>query len=257
MPEKRMKAKNKLLLLVFFLSLASIKASLDLTAFLGSPGVGSAEEGLSLGIILLGLWSVSFILMVYAIIRGLQRLLAIGIAIVLSSLSFFLFLLIFLLYLPEIVSIILSAFFSLLVFTRHRDLFKIFLTFSIGSLLASLYPLMTILIFSILLAIADLIATLRGPMRILAGSLFKLPEKPSEILVLPLDEIGIGLGDLIVYSSLPASVAINISIELSLITIIGILIGLYLSLYRASKRGIVPALPIPVAIATMILLPFI
>jgi len=192
--------------------------------------------------------------MVYAILKGYERLVAVTVTILVSSLSALLFLAIALFYMPFIYALILSILLAVLAFTRYRAIFQIAASIAIGVVFALAYPLYAIRLFSVLLALADIVATLKGPMKAIATGIFVLPNKPSEILALSLSGYSIGLGDLIVYSTLPTSVFVNVSPIAGISTLLAIPLGVYLSALRASKRGIVPALPFPVALMSIVIL---
>ncbi|GEM_PF-5226457 len=232
-------------------------AAYSISKYIGAPGTGEASAGFEFGLSLLILWSVSFTLFVIAVLKGYERLLSLALSIVLASLSFLLFLAVFSFYLPPYPALIVSLLLSFLAFTRYRGIFQVSTAVAIGIIFPLLYPLYAIRFFSILLAAADLIATLKGPMRVLAGSLIEVPERPVEILALRLRTYSIGLGDLIVYASLPTSVMINVSPIAGIATRAMIPIGVYLSALWASKRGVVPALPIPVALMSVVIVLFL
>jgi hypothetical protein len=192
-------------------------------------------------------------LIVYAIIKGLRRLLAIGLTILLASLMYLLFLAILSFYMPLEAALIVSGVLAFLAFTRLRRLFQALSAISIGVVFALVYPLFAVRFFSVLIALADLVVTLKGPMKEIVSRFISLPNEPADVLAMNLRDYSIGLGDLIVYASLPTSVMLNVSPIAGLFSRLMIPIGVYLSALWASKRGIVPALPIPVALMSFVI----
>ncbi len=135
-----------------------------------------------------------------------------------------------------------------------------------GTYLAVILPQSTVIVVAIALALYDLFAVYRGFIGKLVDELRKgvdqgvKPHYPSSLhtvlhgFILKLGSIGLGVGDIVVYSMIVSSMYLNLGLTYSLLVVPPLVIGFIVTIHVLArrKRGYAPALPIPVLLATLI-----
>jgi hypothetical protein len=161
-----------------------------------------------------------------------------------------------------VISLIFGAFVTLTAifsfFIRKMRIVSIFLSIIISAEIGTFFVMIirppTILILPIIFAIYDIYAVFRGPLK-------KLIESDHASSIAPLStsvgELQLGMGDSIFYSLMPVAGYLLGGILSSILVIISIHVGVIITLHLLSKRGAFPGLPIPVAFASLTLVPFI
>jgi len=135
-----------------------------------------------------------------------------------------------------------------------RNILILVFVSSLGALLGFTIPTLSLTTILLALSIYDAFAVSVGPIR----KLVTLADSTSKWVLTELSftykNIFIGLGDLILYSSLIAHIYIFFSLQIFLLCFIIVLLGIFLSLKMLEKWGIFPGLPITIIPPVILLL---
>ena len=115
---------------------------------------------------------------------------------------------------------------------------------ALGAFLGANLNIPTALLILSFLAVYDVVAVYRGPVGKIANSGLEQLRG----LSFSFKEIQMGLGDLVFYSLLAATMFINLNLVASVFSIVGILVGSYLTFLVLEKREVFPGLPFPIAL---------
>lgn len=163
-----------------------------------------------------------------------------------------------------LISILLVALIFLVAYFKSFYFLSKFLSLFIGAEVAGYFATIlrppTVFVFPILLAIYDVYAVFKGPLKKIIG-------KPSgrkklgirmnffPLLIVDFDLIKIGLGDVVFYSMLPAVGFMLFGIEKMFFTLTATNFGMLLTLYLLRKKKIpLPGLPIPMLLGVLSLI---
>jgi presenilin-like A22 family membrane protease len=125
-----------------------------------------------------------------------------------------------------------------------RNLLIIFLGGALGVFLGRYLPFYSAIVILSFLAVYDIIAVYKGPVGKIAESASGLDDLRG--LSYSFKDIQMGLGDLVFYSMLAATIFFTFDIAACLVSIMGILVGTVITLYMLEKRDIFPGLPFPI-----------
>jgi len=136
----------------------------------------------------------------------------------------------------------------------------------LGSLLALLFRPPTLFIFPIIIALYDIFAVFKGPLKILMNELkirpkggrkkIKVPlSKIFGILVVSIGGVNIGTGDLVFYSMIVSAGYVIASVTGMIYSILAVNVGVLITVFIFLKyKKMLPGLPIPILLGTLALL---
>ena len=105
-------------------------------------------------------------------------------------------------------------------------------------------PLVSAVLILAFLAVYDIIAVYKGPVGKIANSGSGLDQLKG--LSFSFKDIQMGLGDLVFYSMLCASMLRSFTLISYVASFAGIIAGSFITLFMLQKKGIFPGLPIPI-----------
>ncbi len=144
-------------------------------------------------------------------------------------------------------SIALTVAFDVAVFLGSeglRNVIVVFLGGALGVFLGWSIPLVSAVLILAFLAVYDIIAVYKGPVGKIANSGSGLDQLKG--LSFSFKDIQMGLGDLVFYSMLCASMLRAFTVVSYLASFVGIIAGSFITLFMLQKKGIFPGLPIPI-----------
>jgi presenilin-like A22 family membrane protease len=133
---------------------------------------------------------------------------------------------------------------------KVADVVVIGLGGALGAFLGGNLTVLTAVPIIIALAIYDVIAVYRGPVGKIASSSGGMDQLKG--LSYSFKDIQMGLGDLVFYSLLVATMFVHYNLAAGLFAFVGILIGSYLTFLVLERRDVFPGLPIPLALGTVL-----
>lgn len=138
---------------------------------------------------------------------------------------------------------------------------SIFIAAEIAGYFATILQPPTVFVFPLLLAIYDIYAVFKGPLKKIIGKPVRTKKGVKikidflPLLIVDFDFIKIGLGDVVFYSMLPAVAFMLYSLERMVFTLIATNLGVLLTLYLLRKKRIpLPGLPIPMLLGVLSLI---
>ncbi|MEM2969143.1 MAG: presenilin family intramembrane aspartyl protease [Candidatus Bathyarchaeia archaeon] len=145
------------------------------------------------------------------------------------------------------ISIAIAILFDLAVFRlggKARNIAVICLGGALGAFFGNYVPFLSATLILIFLAVYDVFAVYYGPV----GKIAHLGLDQLHGLSYSFRDMQMGLGDLVFYSMLAASMLFNFGLISSLSSLAGILAGAYLTLVMLEKKGMFPGLPFPIVL---------
>lgn len=142
-------------------------------------------------------------------------------------------------------SITIAVIFDLVVFRlggKARNIAVICIGGALGAFFGNYVPFLSATLILLFLAVYDIFAVYYGPV----GKIAHLGLDKLHGLSYSFRDMQMGLGDLVFYSMLLASVLFNFGLISSLSSLVGILAGAYLTLIMLEKKRIFPGLPFPI-----------
>ena len=140
-------------------------------------------------------------------------------------------------------------------------LLTIFYTSSVGVVFAILLPFQSIILIAVVMAAYDVYSVFKGPLKKLVDTLspgnIPVGSNGRNILrgaVATFKGLSIGAGDIIFYSMYTTLALDKGGIMASIGVILAIILGVYITLKMLEKRKAMPALPIPIALATPLII---
>jgi presenilin-like A22 family membrane protease len=146
-----------------------------------------------------------------------------------------------------VISIALTIAFDLAIFLGGevvRSVVVVFLGGALGVFLGWSIPLVSAVLILAFLAVYDIIAVYKGPVGKIANSGSGLDQLKG--LSFSFKDIQMGLGDLVFYSMLCASMLRSFTLISYVASFLGIIAGSFITLFMLQKKGIFPGLPIPI-----------
>ena len=145
-----------------------------------------------------------------------------------------------------------------IIFVRNRPgLATVLLAFvgaEVGSFFAETLPPWTALALPAAVAVDDIYAVFRGPLKSLMGT------APGIALVgmsIKAGEFTLGLGDVVFYTLLPSLALFQFGVLPALVTILAISVGVVITLFLLTKRRLLPGLPIPMLLGVLVLVRYL
>jgi len=121
---------------------------------------------------------------------------------------------------------------------------------AIGAFLGVVLPVWTSVLLLIGLAIYDYYSVKRGPIRKIVELTEDDPDKLG-VLAVSSAEWDIGLGDVAFYGMMTVLALVNFGLLPTILAVVGIISGFLITLKLLEKRGLMPGLPIPVALGLL------
>ena len=142
-------------------------------------------------------------------------------------------------------SIVITVVFDLAVFrlgSNARNVAVICLGGALGVFFGTFIPFLSAVLILAFLAVYDVFAVYYGPV----GKIASLGLDQLQGLSYSFRDVQMGLGDLVFYSMLSASMLFNFGLVSCLVSLVGILGGSFLTFVMLERRGIFPGLPFPI-----------
>jgi len=144
------------------------------------------------------------------------------------------------------------------IFVKNRvwlsTLVLAFVGAEVGSFFAETLPPYTAIALPIAFSLYDIYAVFRGPLKHLIGT---APNLALAGMSVKAGEFTLGLGDIVFYTMLPAISLFRAGTQASVATVVGVDIGVVATLFLLSRKRLLPGLPIPMALGTLVLLAYL